>query len=161
MRGKKACPGYAKPELTSAHTGRTEMNMPRKLCLVLCLIVGLALAAPLAADAGRIGFKNETTKQCYGFKWQSMLWAKVMGKWIANGPPIEKAVKPGQTYIYEGIIDGIQYVEYMTYSDADCAKPSSNYKRVWSTSAPAAWTTLNVIVDQSGNVDVKQLRQQK
>ncbi len=130
--------------------------MSRKLVLVLCLIVGLALLAPLSAEAGRIGMKNETAKKCYSFKWQSVLWAKSEGKWIPDGGPKTQIVKPGETKIYDGVIDGISWVEYQSFDDATCDKSSSYYKRAWSTSAPAAYTRLSVYVDPQGQVSVRQ-----
>ncbi len=132
--------------------------MVRKLTLIAVLILGMTFLVAVAAQAGRIGFKNETSTKCYVFKWQTLLWAKSESKWIPDGPPKTRAVGPGQHYIYEGLIDGIDYLEYQPYSDSACTNSSGESRRVWHTPVPAAWTTLNVIVDKSGNVNVKQLR---
>ncbi|MCB2226502.1 MAG: hypothetical protein KQH53_07465 [Desulfarculaceae bacterium] len=132
--------------------------MARKLALITLLMFLAAALAPMAAHAGRIGFKNETKSNCYAFKWQSLLWAKSESKWIPDGPPKTHAVKPHETYIYEGLVDGIEYVEARKFNDADCTSSSGGFQRVWHNPVPSATNTLNVVVDQNNNVTVKQIR---
>ncbi|MCF8031576.1 MAG: hypothetical protein K9K66_01720 [Desulfarculaceae bacterium] len=132
--------------------------MVRKLALIMLLMFLAAALVPLAAHAGRIGYKNETKANCYVFKWQTLLWAKSESKWIPDGPPKTRSVKPGATYIYEGLVDGIEYVEAQKFGDADCSGSSGGFQRVWHNSAPAATNTLNVMVDKGNNVTVKQIR---
>ncbi len=132
--------------------------MVRKLALITLLMFLAAALLAMTAHAGRIGFKNETKSNCYVFKWQSLLWAKSESKWIPDGPPKTRMVKPQENSIYEGLIDGIEYVEARKFNDASCSSSSGDFRRIWHTSAPSAKTTLNVIVDKNNNVTVKQIR---
>jgi len=132
--------------------------MSRKLALITLLAFLAAALVPLAAHAGRIGFKNETKSNCYVFRWQSLLWAKSESKWIPDGPPKTRMVKPQATSIYEGLVDGIEYVEAQKFNDANCSGSAGDFRRVWQASAPSATTTMNVVADKNNNVTVKQFR---
>jgi hypothetical protein len=139
------------------------MNMPRKLCLLLCLAVSLAvslvLLAPPGAQAGRIGFKNNHPKHCFAFKFQTMKWDDDQKKWEPLSEPKFKYVKPGETQIYEGFTDAINWISYAETEDVKCWTPSeTGYLRIWWTGQPTARGTLNVIVDTQGDVTVTKIR---
>ncbi|MCF8064048.1 MAG: hypothetical protein K9K36_02300 [Desulfarculaceae bacterium] len=133
--------------------------MARALSITLSLLIGLALLMPLSARAGRIGFKNNHPLKCYAFMFQTMKWNSDQHKWEPLSDRKFQFVKPGETHIYDGITDAIQWISAAQAGDARCYDPSTTgYVRIWWTATPTEWGTLNAIVDERGNVDVKQVR---
>ncbi|MCF8031575.1 MAG: hypothetical protein K9K66_01725 [Desulfarculaceae bacterium] len=133
--------------------------MPRLVCLVLAMILGLALLPPLSAQAGRIGFKNNHPKHCYTFQFQTLKWNPDQEKWVPVGDPKLWDVPPGKTRIYEGFVDAISFINYAENKDDKCWVPSgTGWTLVWHTFHPTKQGTFNVIVEESGHVDFKKIR---
>ena len=133
--------------------------MVRKLALVSCLVLLLSSLIPLAAQAGRIGFKNNHPKHCYTFQFQTLKWNPDLEKWEQAGDPKLYDVPPGQTRIYEGFVDAIDWIHYAENKDDKCWVPSgTGFIHIYRAVPPTKQGTFNVIVDESGHVSVKKIR---
>ncbi len=133
--------------------------MVRKIALASCLALLLSSLMPLAAKAGRIGFKNNHPHLCYTFQFQTLKWNVDQEKWEPVGDPKIWDVPPGKTRIYDGVVDAISWINYAENKDEKCWVPSgTGFMRIWHTYHPTKQGTLNVIVEENGHVDVKKIR---